>query len=170
MLSSCPNNPLSKRLSFLDNAGLLWNIWRITPVMYGSLGLEYLTGENLHADDIDILIPRVYLAERWSEFRAGLERNGYVLTDEAEHTFVKDGIHYSYAQVEELAAFAGIDLSQIATIETEAASFRLLSLEQYLKVYITSAKDGYRIEVRGKKDAEKIALIQKRLEMSRVQP
>ena len=38
-----------------------------------------------------------------------------------------------------------------------------MTLAQYLQVYRASAKDGYRVEVRGKKDGEKIALIEKLL-------
>ena len=39
----------------------------------------------------------------------------------------------------------------------------VLSLEQYLLVYTTSIKDGYRINIRKKKDEEKIKLIKKYL-------
>lgn len=148
---------------FFQNTRLLQKVLGIVPLMYGSLGLEYLTGENLNADDLDILIPRTFLTDRWNEFRTVLEHHGYTLIDEHEHTFEKDGIHYSYAQMEELESFAGIPLSQIEIHQVESLRFRLLSLEQYLKVYTASAKDGYRIEVRGKKDAEKIAFIQQRL-------
>ena len=41
------------------------------------------------------------------------------------------------------------------------AKYRLLSVKQYLAVYKASAKDGYRVNTRGKKDAEKIALLEK---------
>ena len=81
--------------AFFENARLLQEKMQIVPLLYGSLGLEYLTKENLGADDIDILIPEIYLAEQWSVFRAMLERNGYRLIDVHEHTFEKDGIHFS---------------------------------------------------------------------------
>lgn len=135
----------------------------IVPLLYGSLGLEYLTGRNLNADDIDILIPGTFLTDRWNEFQTVLEKDGYVLIDEREHTFEKEGIHYSYAQVEELEAFAGIPMAEIQTLENGGVQFKLLSLHQYLKVYTASAKDGYRTDTRNKKDSEKIALIQEQL-------
>ena len=148
---------------FFQNTQLLQESLGIVPLMYGSLGLEYLTGGNLNADDLDILIPRTFLTDRWSEFQNLLEENGYALIDPREHTFEKDGLHYSYAQIEELESFAGIPLFQIETRQIQSLRFRLLSLEQYLAVYTASIRDGYRIEVRGKKDAEKIAFIQQRL-------
>ena len=98
---------------FLDNARLLQKSFDITPLLYGSLGLEYLTGEDLNSDDIDILIYEKYLTDRQDEFRDTLEKEGYVLADEHEHTFCKDGVCYSYASIEELYSFAGISESEI---------------------------------------------------------
>lgn len=150
-----------KKTAFLENAELLSREFGIVPLMYGSLGLEYLTGENLNADDIDILIPEIFLRDRWQEFRNVLESCGYCLTNEREHTFCKDGFAYSYASVEELEDFAGISVCEIRQFTENGVAFRLLSLEQYRKVYTASAKDGYRREVRQKKDGEKLAVIQK---------
>lgn len=152
-----------KDIMFFDNAKLLNDRFGIIPLMYGSLGLEYITGEKLNADDIDILISEVFINERWGEFKSFLIREGYDLFDEREHTFQKDGVSYSYASVEELESFAGIGLSEIEQRCNDGIKFRVLSLEQYLKVYRASASDGYRITVREKKDREKISFIEQRL-------
>ncbi len=152
-----------KKALFLENAKLLADKFGITPLMYGSLGLEYITGENLNSDDIDILIPSVFVQERWAEFKDVLAKEGYVLIDEHEHTFQKNEICCSYAPLEELESFAGISLSNIEYKNACDVGFGLLSLEQYLKVYEASSKDGYRINVRKKKDADKILFIKNRL-------
>lgn len=149
---------------FLSNGELLFRELGIVPLLYGSLGLEVLTGESLHADDVDILIPEVFLHERWEEFRAVLEDSGYVLVDEREHTFQKKDVAYAYASLEELEAFAGIPAQELGRQEREGVPYYLLSLEQYEKVYMASAEDGYRREVRQKKDGEKLALIRKHLQ------
>ena len=148
-----------KKLLFFENAKILADKFGIIPLMYGSLGLEYITDENLDSDDIDILIPNAFVKERWDEFRCVLEENDYVLIDEHEHTFQKDGVCYSYAELEDLEAFAQIRLSDVECKSEYGVQFRVLSLEQYLKVYTASSKDGYRINVRQKKDADKILLI-----------
>ena len=148
---------------FLENARLLSEKFDIVPLLYGSLGLEYLTGEALGVDDIDILVPRVFITERWHEFKALLEAQGYVLVDEHEHTFVHDSVAYSYADIEDLEAFAGISIEDIEMYETDGVRFLLLSLEQYLAVYQKSSKDGYRMKVRQKKDADKIRFIESKL-------
>ena len=153
-----------KKQAFFENAQLLLDKLGIIPLMYGSLGLEYLTGHNFNSDDIDVLVPKIFLTERWTEFKGILEENGYILIDRHEHTFEKNGIHYSYAQIEELETFAGIPMNEIAMHEEKNVGFKLLSLQQYLKVYSASAKDGYRINVKEKQDIAKIEFIEKQLQ------
>ena len=153
----------SKFNLFLENARLLSDKLGIVPLLYGSLGLEYLTGDDLGADDIDILVPRAFITERWQEFKAVLETQGYVLTDAHEHTFVRDGVAYSYADIEDLESFAGIRAEDIETREVNGVRFLFLSLEQYLAVYKRSSMDGYRVNVRQKKDADKIKFIESKL-------
>ena len=148
---------------FLENARFLSDKFDIVPLLYGSLGLEYLTGDVLGVDDIDILVPRVFITERWLEFKELLETQGYALTDEHEHTLVRDGVAYSYADIEDLEAFAGINTKDIEIHEVDGVRFLLLSLEQYLAVYKQSSKDGYRVNVRQKKNADKIKFIESKL-------
>ena len=148
---------------FLENARFLSDKFSMVPLLYGSLGLEYLTGDVLGVDDIDILVPRVFITDRWQEFKAILEAQGYVLADEHEHTFVCDGVSYSYADIEDLESFAGINTEDIEMYEADGVSFLMLSLEQYLAVYKKSSKDGYRVNVRQKKDADKIRFIESKL-------
>ena len=148
---------------FLENARLLSDKLGIAPLLYGSLGLEYLTGDALNADDIDILVPCVFITELWHEFKALLEAQGYVLVDEHEHTFARDSVAYSYADIEDLESFAGINTEAIEMHEVDGVRFMLLSLEQYLAVYRQSSKDGYRVNIRQKKDADKIRFIENKL-------
>ena len=148
---------------FIENAHFLSDKFGIVPLLYGSLGLEYLTGDDLGADDIDILVSRVFITDRWQEFKAVLEEHGYVLVDEHEHTFARDGVAYSYADIEDLEPFVGICMKDIEMREAEGIGFLLLSLEQYLAVYKQSSKDGYRVNVRQKKDADKIRFIESKL-------
>ena len=148
---------------FLENARFLSDKFSMVPLLYGSLGLEYLTGNDLSADDIDILVPRVFITERWHEFKSLLEAQGYVLFYEHEHTFVRDGVAYSYSDIEDIEPFAGINTEAIEMHEVDGVRFMLLTLEQYLAVYKQSSKDGYRVNVRQKKDADKIRFIESKL-------
>lgn len=149
---------------FLQNAEMLNDKFNIVPLLYGSLGLEILTNSSLNADDIDILIPQVFVTgDKWTEFKLFLESHGYILIDEHEHTFRKDGVDYSYASVEGLKEFAGIDICDIEIRNISGTKFMLLSLEQYLKVYQKSSQDGYRVNVKEKQDNKKIEFIRNHL-------
>lgn len=149
---------------FLQNAEMLNDIFNIVPLLYGSLGLEVLTKSSLSADDIDILIPQVFVTgDKWTEFKLFWESYGYTLIDEHEHTFRKDGVNYSYASVEGLKEFADIDICDIEIRNISGTEFMLLSLEQYLKVYQKSSQDGYRMNVKEKQDNQKIEFIKKKL-------
>lgn len=152
---------------FLETAELLHRNFGFLSLLYGSVGLEWLTGTSFHADDIDILIPGRYVTgEQWHALRDCLTRHGYRLTDLREHTFHKDGVAYAFADVEGLADFAGIEPQAIAVHSAAGVPFLLLSLAQYLRVYERSVQDGYRIHIRKKKDAQKIDRIRRQLQAS----
>lgn len=149
---------------FLQNAEILNDKFNIVPLLYGSLGLELLTNSSLNADDIDILIPQVFVTgDKWKEFKLFLESHGYTLINEHEHTFRKDCVDYSYASVESLKEFADIDICDIEIRNISGTKFMLLSLEQYLKVYQKSSLDGYRINVKEKQDKQKIEFIKQQI-------
>ena len=155
---------MTKFNCFLENAEMLNDKFNIVPLLYGSLGLEVLTKSSLNADDIDILIPQVFVTgDKWTEFKLFLESHGYTLIDEHEHTFRKEGVVYSYASIDGLKDFAGIDICDIEIRNISGTKFMLLSLEQYLKVYQKSSQDGYRMNVKEKQDNKKIEFIRNHL-------
>ena len=150
---------MDKLIRFKENAKLLNKSLHITPLLYGSLGLSLLIKEKIEVDDIDILIPCIYLKEKWEELYKVLTDNGYVLIDLHEHTFLKDNIKYSYASIESLKEFANIDINET----TDNNSYLHLNLRQYLKVYEASLKDSYRQINKNKNDQDKINIINNNL-------
>lgn len=152
-----------KKKEFLRIAGELNKKRGITPLLFGSLGLEQRLRIDLNADDIDILIPEAFLNERWDALVSVMECNGYTLYDPHEQAFEKAGLSAAFASIESLAEFAGVDIAQITVIEEAGARYYLLGLEDYLKVYTASSKDGYRKNTKNKNDEEKIVLINRAL-------
>ncbi len=147
------------KTEFIHIARLLNNELNIVPLLYGSLGLEQRLNKNLNADDIDILIPEIFLNEKWDSLTALMNGDGYTLYDLREHAFEKSGVSAAFAAIESLTPFAGIDLKQIPIIEEDRARYYLLNLSDYLKVYSSSAKDGYRENVKNKRDEQFIEYI-----------
>ena len=118
---------------------------------------------NLNPEDIDILIPEIFLKEKWNEFRTYLESKKYILIDLHEHTFIKNRVLFSYASIENLYEFAGIPVEKLNMMRNAEISYLTLSLKQYLQIYKKSSLDGYRINKKEKKDYEKIVLIEEKL-------
>ena len=152
-----------KKKEFLRIAGELNKQLSITPLLFGSLGLEQRLHTNLNADDIDVLIPEAYLNEKWDNIVAVMKDSGYTLYDIHEHAFEKAGLSVAFASIESLTPFAGVGVTQIPVIEEAGVCYYLLALEDYLKVYTASSKDGYRRTAKNKNDEEKIELINKAL-------
>ncbi len=152
-----------KKAEFLRIAGRLNDQLEVTPLLFGSLGLEQRLHADLSADDIDILVPEAFLAERWRDLSAVMEEDGYVLCDADEHEFERDGLSAAFAALESLAPFAGVDLAKIPAVEEAGVRYLLLGLEDYLKVYTASSKDGYRKNTKHKNDSEKIERIKRAL-------
>ena len=150
-----------KKKEFLYIAKLLNERLHIVPLLFGSLGLEERLHADLDADDIDVLIPEAFLNEKWDSVVSIMNGNGYVLYDLHEHAFEKAGLSFAFASIESLENFAGVDTSKIPIVEEIGVRYYLLDLQDYLKVYTASSKDGYRKNIKNKKDEQKIKLINK---------
>ncbi|MCM1022540.1 MAG: hypothetical protein NC395_00595 [Prevotella sp.] len=137
----------------------------IEPLLFGSLGLEQRLGTNLNADDIDVLIPEIFLNENWDGVVKIMSENGWRLYDIHEHAFEKNGLSIAFAAIESLVPFAGVNLEKIPVIGEGGTCYKLLELEDYLKVYTASLKDGYRKNVKNKNDSQKIDLINQALNL-----
>lgn len=159
-----PFEDLTMKKDFLIIANELNARLNIIPLLFGSLGLEQRLGIDLNAEDIDVLVPEEYLNEKWQSIVSVMEDNGYTLYDLHEHAFQKDKISIAFASIESLTPFANVDITKIPVIEEKDTKYFLLELQDYLKVYTASSKDGYRKNVKNKQDQHKINLINQALD------
>lgn len=139
----------------------------ITPVLYGSLGLEKATGIDFDPQDIDILVPLIFLEEKWNLLKVTMEKLNYELVDIDEHEFMKNEIKVGIAFIEDLKPFANIDYIELQTIEDNKAIYQVLSIADYLKIYQKSSLDGYRRTKNDHKDQKKIAVLQQLISQDR---
>ena len=151
---------------FLEVARMFNDRLQVTPLLFGSLGLEQRLRIRLNPDDIDVLLPERYLTSDWQRVISLMTECGYVLRDEEEHEFEKDGLRIAFASIESLEPFAGVDIQKIPRIWERDVCYLLLSLPDYLNVYKASSEDGYRKNVKNKQDHLKIELIREALEKS----
>ncbi len=133
----------------------------IVPVLYGSLGLEIVTGIDFSPQDIDILVPKRFLDENWPLLMETMEKLGYTQIDLHEHKFKKSDIEIGFAFEEHLLPFARIHYNKLEIITDQNVSYKLLSEEEYLLVYKQSVKDSYRRTKNNNKDLKKIEILEK---------
>ena len=149
---------------FLSAAARINEELRVSPLLFGSLGLEQRLGISLNSDDIDVLLPERFLNAGWQKMISMMNKLGYTLQDEEEHEFVKGDFRIAFASMENLEPFAGVDLKGIPLIREQGTSYYLLELPDYLRVYEASSRDGYRKNVKHKQDRQKINLILKAMQ------
>lgn len=141
---------------FLRIAKTLNEELNITPLLYGSLGLERASNISFDPQDIDILVPKRYLnGELWLTLKETLENIGYTLVDLEEHAFSKQAVMIGIATIEDLYPFAEIDYTELSVVDNEGIKYKVLDLNDYMKVYNQSLKDGYR-KTKNKQDQDKI--------------
>lgn len=135
--------------------------FRIIPVLYGSLGLGKATKIDFSPQDIDILVPFVYLNEQWIALKNLMERFGYSMIDYQEHEFSDGYSQVGFSFIEDLETFAGVDYRSLEKVLECGAEYYVLSLDDYLNVYTKSSADGYRRTKNHGKDLRKIDIIKK---------
>ncbi|WP_168124044.1 hypothetical protein [Paenibacillus sp. HB172176] len=145
---------------FLVIAKNLNEKFEISPLLYGSLGLEILTRKSFNPKDIDLLIPLEFMQERWKDLKCEMEDQGYKLIDKNEHEFSNGQHKIGFSDIEDLQEYAAINIKEIEQREYKGIRYKLLRLDQYHNVYNRSVKDGYRTTTRNKKDTEKIEIIE----------
>ena len=150
---------MTKYNVFLELACQLNRKLEIIPLLYGSLGLEQRLHRDLRADDIDVLVPEIWLSNQWDNFAGFMQQQGFHLYDFHEHAFYRDRVSVAFASLESLSDFAGIEIAKIPMVRYNEIQYLLLDLEDYRKVYTASSHDGYRKDKKNKDDVAKLRLI-----------
>ncbi|AIX07532.1 MULTISPECIES: hypothetical protein [Bacillus] len=133
----------------------------IIPLLYGSLDLEKVTGLDFSPEDIDLLIPLIFLEEKWEKLKKVMELHGYKMVDLHEHEFKKTNTKIGIAYIEDLKPFADVDYNNLEIFEDDGAKYYLLTIDDYLKVYNRSLLDSYRRTKKNNKDQKKINILNK---------
>ncbi|MDP2789088.1 MAG: hypothetical protein Q8O46_03505 [bacterium] len=135
---------------------------KIIPIIYGSVGVSlYLkTYRDLYSD-IDLLIPNYFLKDGWRALKDLMLDSNFILTDENEHEFTKNSTKVGFADKNILIRDDIVsNLNELVAYPSNQFQAFTLTPEQFLKAYEFSSTDGYRINIRGKKDKEVINLLQ----------
>lgn len=147
----------------------------ITPLLMGSLGLEFITRKNWDSRDIDIHVkgdPRGWEApdderiDDWENIELIMRDLGYALIDLHEHEFTKDDFSVEYGVIETLPIFANVSLNDLEWNKWDDIEFYTPSTEAFLKIYLASSEDSYRADNNNNKDFEKIEYLKELLKIN----
>ncbi len=130
-------------------------------ILYGSSGLSLYLGAYKQFNDIDLLIDEHWLKEDWAKLQSIMKSLDYDMVDKHEHEFSNKQREYVAFAPSSILKSDGILEAQenVTFVEVDGVNIGLLTPQQFLKAYEFSIKDGYRQNVRGKKDAEAITLL-----------
>jgi hypothetical protein len=147
----------------------LLNTKGITPVLYGSLGLYQIIEPLGKVDDIDFLIPDIWLTDKWPEFRSFLESHGFKMDNDHEHEFSHPDVDVwvAFGSLEEAKKHSGLDADKLGKAESFGTHYLTLSADQYLAAYEASLTDNYRQDRKGDADILKIQAIKDYLQSSK---
>ena len=109
----------------------------IFPILCGSLGVARLIKVN-DIEDIDIVIPDVWLTDKFAEFKNIMLGIGFKQDKDYPHEFnraKKDGSHIGFEPRSSLKKDLGVVPKQIKTIEINGVKFGELSAEDYIAIY-----------------------------------
>ncbi|BDR55958.1 phosphoribosylanthranilate isomerase [Xylocopilactobacillus apis] len=143
---------------------------KITPLLIGSLGLEFLTDKDWQSKDIDIHVPgdargwsvpvekQIY---NWKSIQLVMKKLDYKLINTHEHKFSKKNLLVEYGVLDTLTNFAEVRLVDLQNQTVQGVNFLIPTLSDYLKIYLASSKDSYRADHNNHKDFAKIAYLNK---------
>lgn len=128
----------------------------ITPVLYGSLGLNKYLGEITEIRDIDILVPDEFMGKRWNNLRELMESSGYELVDEKEHEFRKGRNKVAFATEGDLSDIPNFKEADLRLTKHGDVCFRELTPQHYLDLYTWLQTCDYRLNNKAKMEKDKI--------------
>jgi hypothetical protein len=135
----------------------------IDPLLYGSQGVSLYLGSFKPFGDVDLLIADGLLHAEWPLLQQIMNQAGFKLHDEREHEFSNDdGQSVGFASENILLKDKIIEnMSAVVSITVSDVRVRTLDIAGFKRAYEFSVKDGYRKDVRNKKDEYIISLIQR---------
>jgi len=96
-------------------------------VLYGSLGVSVYLGNFKEFNDIDLVVNKEWLSDKWSELIGIMKQNGFELVDQEKHEFINnDGVGVSFLENEN---YAGVK------VDSGEIKVKTLSKEDFLEVY-----------------------------------
>lgn len=135
----------------------------IDSILYGSLGVSVYLGNFKEFDDVDLLINKNFIGERWPELKEIMTEENFSVLDEKEHKFINsEGVKIAFAgnNVLERDKVCTLDTG-VVEIERGGKKIKTITKEAFINAYLFSSNDGYRKEKRGRSDLDIVDALRK---------
>lgn len=134
----------------------------IDPILYGSQGVSLYIGDFKEFGDIDLLVNQRWMTDDWEKLIEIMNQIGFKLYNLHGHDFVNsESVHASFASNDILVRDNIVKSLKNATTNIEVGSTTITTLKPgvFKRAYEFSEQDGYRKNIRGKKDRTVIVLL-----------
>jgi hypothetical protein len=134
----------------------------IKPVLYGSLGVALLLGEQMMIEDIDFILSDVDFVTHWNEVRKLVTRKlRYKIDPKHSREFIGT-VPISFMAARDIRKLAHIDMRQTIKTCKAGAIFRNLTPRQHLLIYRKGLqRNRYRTQYKRISDKAKIHLLRR---------
>lgn len=123
------DNKFSKFLGIAKS----FNKYGVTPTLYGSLGLYRILDQTGEVNDIDIIIPEIYLKDQWDELIQIMGEAGYKQDSTFPHEFTDGDIQIGFESDSDL--YTDINPNNFTITKADNIEFKELKAEEYLASY-----------------------------------
>lgn len=133
---------------------------KIVPMVYGSLSLNMQNICKSKINDVDLIIDKSDLENRWQDICNAMAKVGYKIDPDHSQEFIGIEPFVSFDTYESVAEFADVDFENKKLCEDGALRYYMPVPEQLLKIYQAGLKDKFRQNRKGGKDIETIKAIE----------
>jgi len=134
---------MNKEKEFFTIAKEMNDKFAIIPLLFGSVALNMLVEDDVYMGDLDISIPHYMRPDRkWlcPDIIKLMENMGYEFVDMWEGEFHKDDIWIHTAGNNIFKEYANVDVTECPIMQKDGAIFKIMSLEQQVKIYTATAE------------------------------
>lgn len=134
----------------------------IDPILYGSQGVALHIGKFKEFGDIDLLVQDEWIGNRWDELVAIMAELSFEMVNRHEHEFKNQSdisVGFAAESILTRDRILTSGLQEVLRVRFGRTVVRTLNKVAFLRAYEFSVRDGYRVEQRGKKDADIIKLL-----------
>lgn len=134
----------------------------VEVVVYGSQGVAMHLGRFKVPGDLDLLVEDEWVGRRIDRLTAILGTFGFSASDASEHEYRNEAgfeVAFTAQSILQRDGVAIPDEDPFVSVRVGGEILRTLSASAFRRAYAFSLQDGYRLEQRGKNDAQVLALL-----------